>query len=782
MVRNYLKVAWRNLLKHTTFSVINILGLAIGITACLVIFIYVQHELTFDRYNVNADRIARVTVTVHAPESDLPLATSPVLLADALQRDYPEVASAVRFENSPQTVAYNNDFFAEKNFYKTDQSVFSIFSFDFVEGSAAGALEKPGCIVITSTIAKKYFGTGSAAGKTMTCNGANRLVTAVIKDRPSNSDMQVDALLSNDFSTVVQWMDDLSLYTFVLFKRKPDLKNFERKLAALSKKYIQPELNALEASQYSLQLIAEPLADVHFSQGKHTDMPKGNRQYNYVFSILSIFILVIALLNYINLSTAKATERAKEVGIRKVSGALPFQLIRQFLFESFFLITIAWIFSIVLVWVSLPLLNNLLQVTLTVNWAYGILFTGGVFLVTFLLAGLYPAFVLSAFKPVQVLKGNWRNSGKGLLLRKAITITQFAIAAALIMGTTVIYNQLHFIEQKDLGFNRDQLLNIYLPRDSVYQKKVNAFQHALRRRPEIQDITIGGGMVQDGITIGTTLVETNGKKRELMCNYYAVDPHFLPVFQIKLAEGRNLSDSFGTDKTEAFLVNEAFVKMMGWKSGVGRYMEGFGLKGKIVGVVKNFYYRSLHNLVEPMVMVYKTTPISITTVKLKPGDLPLVKKIFKEHFPTIPMDYSFFDEIVNKQYEKDRITMSLFNDFTVLAIFVSCLGLYGLVALIAAQRTKEIGIRKVLGASLPQLVLLLTKDFMKLVFWALIISLPVAGILMNKWLSSYAYHVTLNWWMFLLPALSILLIALAVISKEIIKTALINPVKTLRTE
>ena len=622
----------------------------------------------------------------------------------------------------------------------------------------------------------------AAVGKTMVCNNENRTVAAVFKDRPANSDIKIDALLSHDYSGVTEWMDGFSAYTFVLFHKQTDIKPFQKKLVSFSKKNVQPELDKLGATNYSVAFFVEPLADVHFSQGKHEDTPKGNRQYNYVFSILAVFILLIALLNYINLSTAKAAERAREVGIRKVSGALPFQLMRQFLFESFFLVTIAWLISFALVSVTVPLLNRLLQTTLSVQWGYALLFTGMVFIVTLLLAGLYPAFVLTSFEPAKVLKGNWRNTGKAILLRKTITISQFAIAAALIMGATVIYNQMRYIENKDLGYNKDQLMNIYLPRDSVYQGAVTTFVQALRQRSEIKDVTIGGGLVVAGLTIGTTFAEDTGKRREVMCNYFPVDEHFLPVFKVQLLEGRNLSDSFVTDKKEGFLVNEAFVKMMGWKSGIGKEIEGWDHKGKVVGVVKNFYYRSLHNLVEPLVLVYNDGQMNIATVKFSPQELPIVKNIYKKYFPAIPIDYSFFDEIISRQYEKDRITMSLFNNFTILAIFISCLGLYGLVSLIAIHRTKEIGIRKVLGASLSNLLLVLSKDFVKLVVIALVIALPVAGIVMYQWLQSYAYHEPLAWWMFLIPSVIILLVAIAVISKEVLKTAFSNPVKSLRTE
>lgn len=784
MIQNYLKIAWRNLLKHKSFSFINIVGLAIGISACLIIFLYVHEELRYDLYNTKADRIARITTRIHTPESDLVMATSPILLASTLKKDYPEIESAVRIKNTNASVKFHGDVFSEESFYKTDQTIFSIFTFDFLEGSVADALQNPHSIVLSQSISNKYFGKLPSLGKTIKCNGEDFKVTGVIKDRPANSDIKIDALLSADFSKITTWMDDFDSYSFLLFYRKPDLKQFQHKLLAFSRKYIQPELDAEGgpggAGRYKVEFELESLGDVHFSTDKLADTPKGNKQFNYVFSLLAVFILIIALLNYINLSTAKSTERAKEVGIRKVSGASQFQLMRQFLFESFFLLIIACMLAIGLILAGLPFFNKLLGTAISFDWANGLPFIGIIFMVVLLLAGLYPAFVLSAFQPVKVLKGNWRNSFRGIALRKIVTVTQFAIAAALITGTTVIYNQMKYVEQKDLGFNKNQLLNIFLPVDSVYMSSVKAFQNDLRNRPEIKGITVGGGMTS--ATMSSTITNDKGKRREFMCVFYPIDPQFLSVFQIPLIEGRNISDSFSTDKNEAFLVNESFLRMMGWKTGVGQSIEGFFHKGNVVGVVKDFYFKSLHDAVEPVAMVYNTFPINTTTIKIKPVDLAIVKKLFKKNLPETPIDYSYFDEIVGKQYLKDRITMSLFNAFTLLAILVSCLGLYGLVALIAVQRTKEIGIRKVMGATLRQLLSLMTKDFVKLICWSLIIALPIAGFFMSKWLSSYAYHVPLSWWMFTIPVLLILVIAALVISREIIKTALTNPIKSLRTE
>jgi putative ABC transport system permease protein len=594
--------------------------------------------------------------------------------------------------------------------------------------------------------------------------------------------MKIDGILSADFPKNHGWIEDFDLYTFVLFKQKTNPKTFAHKLTEVSRKYTQADLDKMDARAYHVEFELQALPDVHFAKGKMADTPKGNKQFSYLFSLLAALILIIALLNYINLSTAKAAERAKEVGIRKVSGANYFQLMRQFLFESALLVTVSWILANMLVWIGLPFFNSLFNSRIEIDWMYLVAFSAILLLATLLLAGLYPAFILSGFKPAAVLKGTWRHSNRGIALRKIITITQFAIAAGLVMGATVIYNQMRYITNKDLGFNKDQLLNIYLPGDSTNLSAATAFQNALRSRPEVNGMTIGSGMVESGMSVGTMFVQKDGKKKEMIGNFFSIDPHFLPVFQIRLLEGRNLSDSLGTDKSEAFLVNEAFVKSMGWKSAIGQPIEGFSHKGKVVGVVQNFYYKSLHNLIEPIALVYDKADINTTTVKIKPQDLPKIKAVFKEFFPAKAFDYSFFDEIVNDAYENDRSMMSLFNCFTILAIVVSCLGLYGLVALITVQRTKEISIRKVLGASLAQLISLLGREFARLLLWALVIALPVAALAFNKWLNSYAYHIRMSWWMFVVPIALVTIIAAAVISKEIIKTALTNPVKNLRTE
>lgn len=781
MIQNYLKIAWRNLLRHKSFSLINISGLSTGIAACIIIFLYVQYELTYDRHHSKADRIARVTTTLHAPGTDdMLFGTSPYPLADALRRDFPEVVSAARLEQNPTVIKHNGELINEPDFFLSDQHTFSLFDHSFIEGAAAGALQQPGSVVLTASIAKKYFGSAPALGKTLICDGEPTKVTGVIANPPGNSDIRFSALLYHDYAKKTSWMEDFPVYTFILFNQRPDLKGFERKMKRVADSYCKAELDEEDAAGYTVNFFLEALPDVHFSKGKLVDTPKGNKQFNYIFSLLATFILVIALLNYINLSTARATERAKEVGVRKVNGARPLQLMRQFLLESFILIGIAWLIAFGIVLAALPYFNSLLQVQLHLSWQSSALFMLTIFVVTILLAGLYPAFILSRFRPVEILKGKWKYSSRGLLLRRTLTTAQFVITAALITGAIVIYSQMQFIDNKDTGFVKEQIASIGISNDSLDQRSVPSFINTLKGIPAVKGISAGSGLRMEGLSLATTFAG-NGRK-EFMCNYYHIDKDLLPLLQIHVKEGRNISDSLSTDKKEAFIVNEAFVSRMGWTSALGQPMDGFGHKGKVVGVVKNFYYKSLHNMVEPLVMVYNSNPVIAVLIKIQPKDLPKVAATWKEHYPDEPFSYTFLDDAYKAQYDKDRLTMKLFTWFTVLAIVISCLGLYGLVSLMAVQRTKEIGIRKVLGASLQQLVTLLTSDFLKLIALASLIALPIAGIAMHQWLSSYAYHVGLSWWMFLLPVVLIILIALAVIGQQVVKAALANPVHALRNE
>ncbi|WP_426668275.1 ABC transporter permease [Mucilaginibacter sp. McL0603] len=788
MLKNYLKIAWRNLLRHKAFSFINIGGLSIGITACLLISFYVNYQLSFDTYHAKKDRIVRITNMMRTPESDnVTIALTPTLLATALNHNYPEVETAIRFEPEQAVMKVNDQLFKEEFVYKTDANLFNVFDYQLKEGDPARALTDPHSIVITESLAKKYFGINSAMGENITCNKVLYRVSGILADLPENSDLKINALLPGDFSKVKNWMDDdFAVYTFVLFRQKPDYAALANKLAIISKKDIQPELNKMGAVKYSMKFNIEPLKDVHFISSNLGDTVKGDKQLVYIFSVLAMVILVIALLNYINLSTARATERSKEVGVRKVNGALQSSLIRQFLFESFFVTLIALFIAIALMFAILPFLNGLLQTNIWPSWSnYSFWIICVIVLASSLLTGLYPAFVLSAFQPITALKGNIKYGTKGLTLRKVITVTQFAAATVMIAGAFIMNRQINFVQHKSLGYVQNRVMEISLPDDSVALLRVNSFNNALRQLSQVKGTAVQTGLsaANNGETPkATTMLTANGVKRELMSNYFSVDEKFMPLLDMKLAGGRNFSKDITTDKKEGFIVNEAFVQQVGWKNPVGQAIEGFDHKGYVIGVVKNFHYASMHNPIAPLVMVYTSMKATSILVKIDPNDLNLVKSTWHSYFPDTPFTYSFLDDVFNKVYQKDITSIKLFNYFTILSILLSCLGLYGLAYLMATQRTKEIGIRKVLGAALGQLLVLLAKDFVKLIAIAAILAIPVTLLIMNKWLTSYAYHITISWWLLLMPVFAILMIAILVISYQTIKVAITNPVKSLKSE
>lgn len=783
MFKSYFYTAWRNLLKHKTFSLLNIGGLAVGIAACTIIFLYVRNELTYDQHNKKSARIARITANLISPEEESRLAISSTLLAPLLREKFPEIENALRIENSPTTIKFNDQLFREKDIYKVDSSVFSIFDFEFIEGSPSTALSNPDALVITRSIRKKYFGDQQVLGKTLVCDNEPHIISAVINDLPANSDLRISGILAGDFDQYKKWLDDISCFTFVLFRNSPDLHQFSKKLEELSGSYIQPELNALGASAYRMKHEVEMLKDVHFSKGKLADSPKGDRQYSLIFTLLAVFVLLIAILNYVNLTTAKSFERAREVGIRKVIGARNDQLVSQFLFESLLIVLIAWLAGNLMVWLGLPYINRIVEYNLSIDPGIMLLFTTCILIVSFLLAGFYPAFVMSAYKPITVLKGRWQKSLRGLWLRKFVTVSQFAITAGLIMGTTVIYQQMQLLRNKNLGYDKNQLMAVYLPSDTTLESRLRAFQRELRSRPEVINLTAAARMALEGLSLSTTIVKNDGKTREFMCNFFGVDTSYLSVYGIPLAEGRNFSDQFATDKTEGFIVNESFVRSMGWQSGLGKEISGHDKSGKIIGVVKDYAYKSLHNKIEPLVLVYTINPwFNSTTIKINPKHFAVVENIYHKYFPELYFDYVFLDEMVNQYYAKDGVTMSLFNKFTLLAIFVSCLGLYGLVSLITVQRAKEIGVRKVLGAGIAQLFTLLTKDFVVLILVALVIALPLMTIALRSWLQGYPYHVSIGFSVFVIPAVATFLITLAVVSRELIRASSVNPVKSLSSE
>jgi len=791
MIKSYFKIAWRNLLRHKSFSVINIGGLAIGIAACLLISLYVHYELSYDAYHPKKDRIVRITNLMRTPEKDnVDIALSPTLLASTLKQDYPEVEAITRFEPDKSIIKVGNQLYNEDNVFGTDAEIFKVFNYPLTEGDPKTALVDKQGIVLSATLAKKYFGNKKALGESITCNKKLYHVTGVLAELPEASDLKIAALTNGNFEKETKWMDaDFAVYTFVLFRNQPNLDILKKKLAAISKRDLQPELNRTGAVGYSVQFDPEMLTDVHFSSDKMGDTPKGDKLLVYIFSVLAMLILVIALLNYVNLSTARATERAKEVGVRKVNGALQSALIRQFLFESLFVTAIALLLGIGLMFLGVPFLNNLLQIKISFwSSAFNLLLVCGLVLLSSLITGLYPAFVLSGFSPVAVLKGNFKFQSKGINLRKTITVIQFLIATVMIAGAFIMNSQINFVQHRSVGYDKDQLLNVGLPDDSVTLLRLNSFTNALKQLSQVKGVSVQTGlsMLTNVTPKSTTSVTVNGHKREIVANYFSVDEKFIPLLHMQLTAGRNF---FGGEqvKKAGYIVNEAFLKQVGLKDPIGKNANGFDDKSQfdknqIIGVVKNFHYASMHSPIAPLVMVYKSMTPGSVLVKINPNDVNLVRNTWQTYFPDVPYSADFMDDGFKAMYQKDMTTIRLFNYFTLLSILLACLGLYGLANLMTVQRTKEIGIRKVLGAALNQLLILLAKDFVKLIAIAALLAIPITWLVMNKWLNFYAYHISISWWLLAAPIVVILLISILVISYQTVKVAVSNPVKSLKND
>ena len=789
MPTNFLKITTRRLLRQKAISLINISGLSIGLAACLLIYLYVRHEVSYDTYHPNADRVARVTTILHTAGSDVDVAVAPYPAGANLLRSFPEVQTVARIDDESNLIINSGtEIFSPRNFYFSEPAIFSIFGFTFLEGNAASAASAPNSMVLSRSAEKKYFGNRAALGKTLECNRKPYRITAVFADQPANTDLRIEGLLfkANAFSND-NWLDDDFAYTYVLFRQKPDLALFNQHLSRLTA-ISQPSLDENAGKDWHLQFRAEALTDLHFSKGHQDDTPKGDRQFDRIFSALAIVILLTALLNYINLATARAAERAKEVGVRKVIGATPRSLVTQFLTESALLVTIAWLAAIGLVILALPFFNRMLGTEISWTGWITILIPLLLFPLTVLLAGGYPALVLSRFQPISVLKGNRGDQSsltgpaKGGSLRKMLTVAQFVIALAMLAGVVVFFGQMQYIQHRDLGLDQRQVLRVSMPDDSIAAEAAPAFYQALRQETGIRDVSLGSGLPTDGQAMQGIDVNVGGKKRQLLCNIFFIDAEFLPMMHISLTEGRNYLTNLATDRTENYIVNQAFVRSIGWKSGLGQTINTNDRKGKIIGVVNDFFWKSLHNSIDPAMLIYKTEPPNAVLVKTTALEIPRLKQLWKSYFPLSPFEYSFMDEAFNALYKSDRTTQFLFNAFTGLAILISCLGLYGLVSLITIQRTKEIGIRKVLGAPIHHLVLLLSTDQLRLVGIAALIALPLATLGAQKWLATYAYHTTINVWMFVLPVLTLLLLTLAVTGYRILRLALANPVNSLRAE
>ncbi|WP_221394022.1 ABC transporter permease [Dyadobacter sp. NIV53] len=800
MLRNYLKIAFRNLLKHKAFSFINIAGVAIGLACFLLLALYVKDELSYDRYNANADRIYRLSRDFLSKDgtTSLRLGHAAPPFGPLIKQDFPEVEQVVRLLQKGALVKYGESVFNEENMFAAEQNLFKVFSFDLLSGNPDKALENPFSIMFSKPMAEKYFGKENPIGKTVRLdNQLDYTVTGVFEPLPSQSHFHPSFLVS--FSTLndprvygaeglrTNWGNN-SFSTFLLLPKNYDPQKLVKAFPAFQNRHVDPK-----ASTWSVLNLMK-LTDIHLHSHLDSEIEaNGDIQYVYLFSAIAIFILIIACINYMNLATAKSATRAKEVGMRKVIGAVRSQLINQFLSESILLVLVSVLLAILIVVLCLPALNNFTQKQLSFNALLDPVFIAilvSITLFTGVIAGSYPAFFMTSFQPISVLKGKIASALKNGKLRQSLVVAQFAIAVVLIISTAVVYNQMRYIKNYKLGYSKDQVVILSVPDDSA--TNFESIRQRFKENSNIKDVgrssRIPSGRLLDSweayVMKGDTMAPTDINIKSL-----AVDEDFIPAYQIEMAAGRNFSREFSTDKTSGFVLNETAVKQLGWKNPADAIGNRFGygeIRGQIIGVTKDYHFESLHQKVAPIAMFNQPGRLGRVSIHISGGNIKQavahIESVWNSQFPQTPFQYEFLDQRFGKLYAREETQQMLFGIFAGIAIFISCLGLLGLSMFMAELRTKEIGVRKVLGASVGSIVTLLSQDFLKLVLIAIVIASPIAWYGMHNWLQDFAYHTEINWWVFALAGVISIGIALFTVSFQSIKAALMNPVKSLRSE
>ena len=806
MLRNYILIAFRNLGKHKAFSFINITGVSVGLACFLLIALYVKDELSYDRYNANADHIYRVSRTFLSSEGTVSLKLAQIAppFGPLIKQDFPEAEQVVRTMDTDGLIRFGEHSFNEKDIYLAEANLFKVFDFTLLNGNPDQALKNPFSILFSRPMAEKYFGTENPIGKIVRYNNQfDMTVTGVFEPLPAQSHFHPGFLLS--FSTLTDnriygteglrtnWSNN-SFNTYVLLKSDRfgtpgDPNRIERGLPAFQDKHVPAE-EGHKASTWSV-LNLQKLTDIHLRS--HTDSevePTGDITYIYLFSAIGLFILLIACINYMNLATARSAGRAKEVGMRKVVGALRTQLIGQFLSESILLVVFALTIAIFLVLIGLPALNEFTNKQLSFQQLLDPVFLGilvGITLLTGLVAGSYPAFFLTSFRPLGILKGQIASTMRTGKLRQALVITQFSIAIVLMISTAVVYYQMKYIQDYRLGYAKDQVLllgdvgdsttNYQTFREQLVQTGAVRDMGRSSRIPSGRLLDSYGAMALKGDTLAPVSINLRGLR---------VDYDFIPAYQIGMAAGRNFSRAFSTD-TSMVVLNETAVRQLGWtpQQAIGKPFQYGPAKGQIIGVTKDVHFESLHQPVAALAMTLTPNQLNWLSLPLNgnvPAAIQQIEIVWKRFFPEHPFTYQFLDERFDRLYAREQTQQVLFSIFAGIAILISCLGLFGLSMFMAEQRTKEIGIRKVLGASEVSLVALFSKDFMLLVSVALVIASPIAWYAMHTWLSDFAYRTAIHWWIFLLAGGLTALIALLTVSFQSVRAASVNPIKSLRSE
>jgi putative ABC transport system permease protein len=798
MFKNYVLIAVRNLKRHKTYSLINILGLAIGMVCFILIALYILTEFSYDKYHENANRIFRLEADLTLGGDPIPVATTNFPPTFAMRNDYREVINSVRILPQRKVlIEYENKRFYEERIYYAEETVFDIFTFPMVKGDPKTALETARSIVITERMAEKYFGAEDPIGKTLKLNNRTECsVTGVIRNVPANSHFVFDMLLSfqtfaeRNKETVESWMSYFGCFGYILLHENSDYKELEKKLPAMKEKYIG---NALDGTGVNVEYFLTPLTAIHLhSHKRHEIAGNSDIMYVYIFGAVAVFILLMACINFMNLATARSVTRAREIGMRKVLGANRSQIAKQFFGESIFYSVLSLAIAITLVQLALPVFSSLSDRELSIShsripWLIPAL--AGLALLVGLVSGSYPAILLSGFHPVKVLKGNWNVSASSAGFRKILVVVQFAISISLIIGTLMIIAQLNYMKNTDLGFDMEQVVVIPIM-DRALVKSLESIKEETGNYNDVISVT-ASSHVPGGITSGASFVpEGYPEGQAQMMNRQFIDDDYISTMGMEIAEGRNFSREFPADTAESILINETAVRTIGWDDPIGKtiYYSGDPDKAKkrVVGVVKDFHYMSLHMEIEPLYIGREMDLFRFVFVRINqrniPATLAFLESKWKEFDPGRPFEYYFLDESYDLQYRPEEKLRSIFFNFTLLAIFIACLGLFGLASFAAEQRTKEIGIRKVLGASVSGIVLLLSKEFTKWVLIANLIAWPVVWLASKKWFENFAYHTEIKWHLFIVSGVLAMCIALVTVMSQAIKTAQASPVNAIKYE
>jgi putative ABC transport system permease protein len=803
MYKNYFKVAYRNLIKKKAYSFINIFGLGLGIACCVLIFMFVRDEMSYDNYHAKGERIYRVTHGQMEKDGTTPYpfwvwGNAPI--GPALKSDFPEIDKVVQFSGrSDILLTYGDKKYQEDGVFFMDSTVFDVFSWKLLKGNPKTALAAPYSIVLTETTARKYFGSEDPIGKTLKgsesagrSNRGDYTVTGVMQDVPLNSHFRFNALLSmstfrNSIPDIFEMWGYVDFYTYFLVNDKFDEAAFKRKIPAFIKRQTkEPE------SKYTI--VIEPLKDVYLrTTAERQPGETGSLSNIYVFSIIAVFILVVAMINFMNLATARSLERGKEVGIRKSIGADRGSLISQFLGESFIIVFLSTALATLIILFALPYMADFtgkeLNIASFLTWQT-ISISVALMLAIGILSGSYPALVLSGFNPVMILKGIHRTNMGGANLRKGLVVFQFSLSIALIAGTIIVYSQMNHLLDRDLGFDQEQMLVLDYNYDEEVNYKSEVLKAELQKDPSVHSVAFARSVPGSYYPHAGTEIETpDGELKMMGQPIFQVGIDFVTHFGLELIAGRSYSRDHPSDSSQALIVNAAAAQQYGYTNPaaiVGKKFKQWGREGLVIGVVKDFNYTSLHKNIEPLTMPFVAYNSRYLSIKIKSENLSEtirhVEDVWKRVVPHRPFLYSFLDDDFNRQYKADFIFRRLFTTFSCLAIFIACLGLLGLATYTAQQRTKEIGIRKVLGADVTNIVALLSKDFIVLVFIAIIIATPVSWYTMTKWLDGFAYKMEIQAWVFILAGCIAISIALFTTSFQSLKSAFMNPVSSLKSE